>query len=453
MVNPTIFRDYDIRGVYPTEINEETYYAIGRASAVYLNVDSIAVGRDTRVSSPNLLAAFIAGITDQGTQVIDLGLISTEMLYFASGYYRFPASAIVSASHNPPEYNGLKIVTQGAVPLSGERGLPEIKALVQQNRFVNAAQKGRITQQNILGDWVNHALSFINPPALRQLKVVVDAGNGMGGMAWTEVAKRLPISIIPLYFELDGTFPNHTPNPVIESNLTALSETVVKEKADFGIALDGDADRIVLLDNKGQMLSSTLLMAMLCQEILIKYGPGLVLYNVTIGRIVPEIVEKYGGTSMRVRVGHAFIKQYMKQYQALFAGETSGHYYFRDNFTADSSLIAGLFAIQFVSNQPNSLAEVAQEFNKYPQSGEINFLVPDAVQVIERIKADYSDAKMDEIDGLTFWYPDWWFNLRQSKTEPLLRLNVEANSLPILEEKSRDLVLKIQAMGGVEKKR
>jgi len=450
--NPNIFRDYDIRGVYPTELNEATYYAIGHALAVYLNVDSIAVGRDMRISSPNLFAALVDGITDQGTQVIDLGLISTEMLYFASGYYQFPASAIVSASHNPPEYNGLKIVTQGAVPLSGERGLPEIKALVQQNQFVNAAQKGRVTQQNILEDWINHALSFINPSALRRLKVVVDAGNGMGGIAWAEVAKRLPISIIPLYFELDGNFPNHTPNPVIESNLTALKASVLKEQADFGIALDGDADRIIVLDNRGQMLSSTVFMAMLCQELLIKYGPGLVLYNVTIGRIVPEIVEKYGGTSMRVRVGHAFIKQYMKQYQALFAGETSGHYYFRDNFTADSSLIAGLFAIQFVSNQSHSLAEVAQDFNKYPQSGEINFVVPDVLQALEPIKSDYSDAKVDEIDGLTFWYPDWWFNLRQSKTEPLLRLNVEANTLPILQEKTTTIIQKIQAMGGVEKK-
>ena len=451
MINPNIFRDYDIRGVYPEEINEETYFSIGQALAVYFNVDVIAVGRDTRISSPNLFNALIKGITDQGTHVVDLGLISTEMLYFASGYFEFPASAIVSASHNPSQYNGLKIVTKGVVPLSGENGLPEIKALAQKNQFIEATQKGKVTQKAILEDWINHALNFIKPSTLNPLKVVVDAGNGMGGIAWSEIAKRLPISIIPLYFELDGTFPNHTPNPVIESNLADLKKNVLKEQADFGIALDGDADRIILMDNKGQMISSTIMMAMLCVEMLQNHSSELILYNVIIGRIVPETIQKYDGTSMRVRVGHAFIKQYMKQYHALFAGEHSGHYYFRENFTADSSLIAGLIAIQFISNQKQPLDEIARLFEKYYQSGEINFLVSDAIQVIEQLKKDYSQAKIDDIDGITFWYADWWFNVRQSKTEPFLRLNIETNSQMQLQDKTAELITKIEMLGGKKK--
>lgn len=451
MIKPSIFRDYDIRGTYPDEINEEIYYSIGQALAVYFNVDVIAVGRDMRISSPSLFNALVNGIIDQGIHVVDLGMISTEMLYFASGHFQFPASAIVSASHNPAQYNGLKIVTKGAVPLSGENGLPEIKALVQKNQFAIALQKGNITQKVILEAWIKHGLSFINPLTLRPLRVVVDAGNGMGGVAWAEIAKRIPIIIIPLYFELDGTFPNHTPNPVIESNLAGLKEAVLKEQADFGIALDGDADRIILLDNKGQMVSSTIMMAMLCVEMLKKHNSELILYNVIIGKIVPETIQKYGGTSMRVRVGHAFIKQYMKQYHALFAGEHSGHYYFRDNFTADSSLIAGLLAIQFISNQNQPLAEIAHTFEKYFQSGEINFLVTDTTQVMTQLKKDYADAKIDNVDGITFWYTDWWFNVRESKTEPFLRLNIETSNQIQLQDKTAELVTKIEALGGKKK--
>lgn len=451
MFNPDVFRDYDIRGIYPTELDEDTYYRIGRAMSVFLKVERIAVGRDMRLSSPQLFAALVDGITDQGVEVIDLGLISTEMHYFASGKYEFPANAMVSASHNPPEYNGLKIVTKGVVALHGEYGLPEIRQIAEQNQFTSAPRKGDITQQDILQSWVDHALSFVNAAQLRPLKVVLDTGSGMGGIAWTEVAKRLPISLTSLHPELDGTFPYHPADPSKPANIVDLQQAVRIQQADIGIALDGDADRIFLIDETGEPVSSTAMTAMLAEYLLQQHGRAAVLYNVIIGRRVPEVVSEYGGTPVRVRVGHSFIKQYMKDYNAVFAGEHSGHYYFRDNYKADSSLIAGLLVLQFLSMHSKPLSEVVDVYASYPQSGEINFTVPDRTQMIAQIRQVYSSAKIDEIDGLTFWYEDWWFNLRASKTEPLLRLNIEANNDDILTRKVTELVSRIEGWGAVRK--
>lgn len=450
VIDPTIFRDYDIRGIYPHQINEEVFYILGRAAASYLKVDEIALGHDMRLSSPSLFEALCRGIRTQGVDVVDLGLISTEMHYFASGKYKFPANMIISASHNPSSYNGLKIVTSGAVPLHAGFGLPEIKKLALEQKFFSPSKKGKMTKKSILGDWVNHALSFINPTCLKPFKVVIDAGNGMGGISWSKAAKRLPIEIIPLYFEPDGHFPYHLPDPLKPQNLVDSKKTIRRHKADIGLAIDGDADRLFVIDEKGVPLSGTITTAILAAAMLEKCGgPGTVLYNAVCGRIVPETIKRFDGTPIRVRVGHSFIKEYMKTYNALFAGEHSGHFYFRDNYFADSAFIAGLIFLEFLSVQNQRLSSITKKYNKYPASGEINFKISSPNKIFPQLESKFQDAiSTDYIDGLSVWYPTWWFNLRVSKTEPLVRLNVEANDSKLLENNLKKLEKAIITLGG-----
>lgn len=449
IVDPTIFRDYDIRGIYPQQINEEVFYLLGRAATSYLKVNEIAVGHDMRLSSPSLFEALCHGIVDSGVDVVDLGLISAEMHYFASGKYKFPANMIISASHNPSEYNGLKIVTAGVVPLHAKRGLPEIKNLMLAQKFPSCGKKGKVGKKSILNDWISHALSFINPTCLKPFKVVIDAGNGMGGICWSKAAKRLPIEIIPLYFEPDGHFPYHLPDPLKLQNLVDLKKTMRKHKADIGLAIDGDADRLFVIDEKGVPLSGTITTAILAATMLEKYGLGTVLYNAVCGRIVPETVKRFDGTPIRVRVGHSFIKEYMKTHNALFAGEHSGHFYFRDNYFADSAFIAGLIFLEFLSVQNQRLSSITKKYNKYPASGEINFKIPSPNKIFPQLESKFQDAiSTDYIDGLSVWYPTWWFNLRVSKTEPLVRLNVEANDSKLLENNLKKLEKIIIDLGG-----
>lgn len=438
-INPSIFRDYDIRGTFPDQINEEVFFILGRAFAAYLDVDEIAVGHDMRLSSPVLFQSLIKGIITQGVNVVNLGLISTEMHYFASGKFGFPASLIVSASHNPANYNGLKAVKKGVIPLHGGNGLPQIKELAQKDDFSKATRLGNITQKNIMDEWIDHALSFIKIDNLKPLKIVIDAGNGMGGISWKKLTGKIPVKIIPLFFEPDGHFPNHLPDPLKKENLVGLQKEIIKNKADLGMAIDGDADRLFVLDDKGQVLSGTVVTALLAEALLAKYGPNPVLYNVVCGRIVPETIKRMKGTSIRVRVGHSFIKEYMKKYKAIFAGEHSGHFYFRDNFNADSSLITGLLILEYLSlkNQPLSL--LTGRYNIYPSMDETNFRVGKIESMISLVEDRYDTGKTDHIDGLSVFYPDWWFNLRGSKTEPLLRLNIEADNELLLREKYKDI--------------
>lgn len=437
-VDTSIFRDYDIRGIYPTQINEKAYYVLGRAITSYLKCEEIAVGYDGRLSSFSLFRSLTQGITDQGTNVVSLGLISTEMLYFASGNYKFSACIIITASHNPAEYNGLKIVAKGVVPLHGEFGLPEIKKLAISQDFPPVVEKGTAGKMDIMDDWIEHALSFINVEKLKNLKVVIDAGNGMGGISWQKLIGRLPVEIIPMYFKPDGNFPHHLADPLKKENILDLQKEIIRKKANLGFAIDGDADRLFVLDEKGKMLSGTVTCAILSKWLLGKYGSSPVLYNAVCGRIVPEIIKKMGGKPIRVRVGHSFIKQYMRKERALFAGEHSGHFYFRDNFNAESALITGLCFLEFLSNENKALSEIVKEIDKYPSSGEINFKIEGVDKIFKMIKNKFSDAdSIDEVDGLSVWYSDWWFNLRVSKTEPLLRLNLEADDKTILEEKLR----------------
>lgn len=450
-LNPKIFKDYDIRGTYPDQINEKTYHLLGRAIASFFRVDEIAVGFDTRLSSPSLFRALTDGILEQGTDVVNLGLISTEIHYFASGRYQFPVNIIISASHNPANYNGLKIVTKGVVPLHGSFGLPEIKELALTGVFPASQKSGKMRQISLLSAWIDHALSFVNIPSLSKLTLVVDAGNGMGGLSWKELIGKLPVKIVPLYFEPDGRFPHHLPDPIKKENLIDLQEAIAANYADLGFAIDGDADRLFVVDEKGRAVSGTITTAILAQALLEKNGPAVILYNAVCGRIVPETVKKLDGQSIRVRVGHSFIKETMKKNQALFAGEHSGHYYFRDNFYAESSLITGLILLEYLSKKKQPFSQIVDSFNLYPESGEINFRVQDAVKTLSTFPQKFTDAlSKDQLDGLSVWYKSWWFNLRASKTEPLLRLNVEANDEGTLKEKT-DFVEKLLISAGGEK--
>ena len=449
--NQNIFRDYDIRGVYPNDLNEDSFYIIGQSLARYFNAEEIAVGRDTRLSSPALFKALTEGITSLGVNVVDLGLISTEINYFASGFYRFPASVIVSASHNPPQYNGLKIVKAGVVPLHGSYGLPEIKLLAVKNQFEPARTKGKLRKFSVMDDWIKHLLSLIDLKSIKPLKVVIDAANGMGGITWNALIPHLPLDVIPLYFEPDGHFPNHLPDPLVSKNLEDLKKQVRAKSADLGFAIDGDADRLFVVDDKCELVSGSLTTAMLAEHLLEKYPKSPVLYSVTCSKIVPETIKNSGGVPLKTRVGHSYIKTEMRKHNAVFAGEHSGHFYFRDNFFADSSSLAGLLFLQYLSGKRQKLSELRKKFDKYSSSGEINFIIDEKEKILHNLYDKYKGSRTDETDGLTIEFDDWWFNIRLSKTEPLLRLNLEAGNRDLLRQKLQELESLLESYGANKK--
>ena len=449
--NQNIFRDYDIRGVYPNDLNEDSFYIIGQSLARYFNAEEIAVGRDTRLSSPALFKALTEGITSLGVNVVDLGLISTEINYFASGFYQFPATVIVSASHNPPQYNGLKIVKAGVVPLHGSYGLPEIKLLAVKNQFEPARTKGKLRKFSVMDDWIKHLLSLIDLKSIKPLKVVIDAANGMGGITWNALIPHLPLTVIPLYFEPDGHFPNHLPDPLVSKNLEDLKKQVRAKSADLGFAIDGDADRLFVVDDKCELVSGSLTTAMLAEHLLEKYPKSPVLYSVTCSKIVPETIKNSGGVPLKTRVGHSYIKTEMRKHNAVFAGEHSGHFYFRDNFFADSSSLAGLLFLQYLSGKRQKLSELRKKFDKYSSSGEINFIIDEKEKILHNLYDKYKGSRTDETDGLTIEFDDWWFNIRLSKTEPLLRLNLEAGNRDLLRQKLQELESLLESYGANKK--
>ncbi len=450
-LNLSSFHDYDIRGVYQEEIDENFYYHLGKAVALYIGEGPIAVGHDARTSSPTLTASLIEGITDYGVDVVSLGQISTEMHNFACGKYGFAANIAVTASHNPGKYNGAKIAKRGVIPLHSGFGLPEIKKLIVQD-LPKSRVKGAVTTQDIFKAWIEHCLTFIKKDTLKPFKVIVDGGNGMGGPSWMAMQNELPCEIVPMYLDPDGTFPNHEANPLKDENTHELQERIKKEGADLGIALDGDADRIFFIDETGTKLSGTVTTAILASHFL-KHEKGYILYNAICGRIVKETTLALGGTPLRTRVGHSFIKEAMKKYDGIVAGEHSGHFYFRDCFYAESTLIAGLLMMQFMSDENVTLSSIRKQFDIYPESGEINFVVKNRDMAAQNIREKYQKeaAEFDELDGYSFWYPDWWFNVRLSKTEPLLRLNIEADNESILEEKVKILSADLESMGALRK--
>src|SRR2546427_7244368 len=444
-LNPGIFKAYDVRGVYPGEVNEEAARAIGAAFVAYLKAKRIAVGRDMRLSSPALAAAFIDGATSQGADVVDYGMIPTDMIYFAVARDKHDGGVQITASHNPKQYNGMKMVRQEAFPLSGEEGLLEIRQMIEENAFPPPAERrGLVTTKDVLDDYVGHVLSFIDPSVIRPFNVVLDAGSGMAGLVAPKLFERLPCKTTRLCFEIDGRFPNHEANPLIEENRRDIVERVVADKADVGIAWDGDADRCFFIDGRGEFVSGDFITTLLAEAFLLKYPGATIVYDLRASYAVKDVVAKYGGTALMNRVGHAFFKSRMRETNAIFGGEVTGHYYFRDNFYADNGFIPAMLILELMSKKHQSLHELLAPLRaRYFISGEINTKLPhmDAVpQKLAHIAARYSDGHQYELDGLSVEYPDWHFNVRPSNTEPLLRLNLEAVT-PELMAAKRDGVL------------
>lgn len=451
-IDLSIFKDYDIRGTYPNQMNGQVAEAIAHAVVRKFQPKSVAICRDMRLSGQELRDAFVKIFTLLGVNVFDAGLVGTEMQYFIAGTKPYDLVLMISASHNPPEYNGLKLVKKGPVAVTSDSGMYDVRDLITQGPLPAAATPGTVMEIDVMDEWRQKVLSLVDVHLLKPLSVVVDAGNGMAGKLVPKVFDGLAPKITPLYFELDGSFPHHVPNPLIESNTADLKKKILAIGADIGLTFDGDADRMFLVDDRGRMVSGTITTTLLATYLLKKHPGELVLYNAICGRIVPQTVEKLGGKSKRVRVGHSYIKTYMRETNALFAGEHSGHYYYRDFFSAESGVLTALLVITLLSIDGRKLSEMVDELDVYPASGEINFVVGDIPKAVEAIKNGFTDAvSKDELDGVSVWYKDYWFNVRASKTEPLLRLNVEADNKTILDAKTSELVSRIESLGGKRK--
>ncbi|HEX7737959.1 MAG TPA: phosphomannomutase/phosphoglucomutase [Ktedonobacteraceae bacterium] len=441
-IDPNIFSSYDIRGIYGEKLTDEIAYLIGRAAAAHLQVPDIAVGRDMRLSSPQIAAALIRGLSDQGVNVIDLGLTTTDELYFAVGKYNYSAGVMVTASHNPGKYNGMKFCRAQAFPVSKETGLAAIRDLAISGDFPTPTRRGEVTNRDVLDAYVEHALSFIDVSKIKPLKVIIDAGNGMAGMAMPRVFEKLPCTLIPLYFELDGSFPHHPASPIEPENMEDLQKKVRETGADLGAAFDGDADRMFPVDEHGDIVDGSMVTAIASNSLLQKHPGSTILYNLIVSKSVPELVEKLGGKSFRTRVGHSYIKADMRTHNAIFGGEHSGHFYFRDNWYADSGLIAFLMTLELVSIGGKPLSQMLQPLDHWVRSGEYNSTVSDTASKLAALEEHFgkSAQSVDHLDGVTFDFGDWWFNVRPSNTEPLLRLNIEARTKNLMEAK-RDEVL------------
>jgi phosphomannomutase len=452
-MSSSIFKAYDIRGLVDKELTPDFAFVTGVAVARFLEQErepgTVVIGEDMRPSSPTLATAFAAGVTSQGLDVIRIGLASTDMLYFASGKLNLPG-AMFTASHNPAEYNGIKLCLSGARPIGKESGLVTIENYVRDGAPMAMRNVGVEKTQNMLEEYVDHLLSLVDLSAIRPLKIVIDAGNGMGGYTAPAVFQRLNAEVIEMYFELDGTFPNHEANPIEPANLVDLQKAVKKHKADIGLAFDGDADRCFLVDEKGALVNPSALTALIATRELAKNPGASIIYNLISSRAVKEVVEESGGTAIRSRVGHSYIKKLMAETNAVFGGEHSGHFYFRDFWRADSGMLAALHAIAALGETDSTLSELLKTFNRYHSSGEINSTVKDAASAMKKIEEIYGSGdgvEIDHLDGLTISHADWWFNLRASNTEPLLRLNVEASAKSRMDSMRDDVLNTIRSKG------
>lgn len=442
----TVFKAYDVRGTVPDQLDADLAYAVGRALALFLQPNEVAVGHDMRVSGPSLAGAMIDGIRDQGIDVIDLGLVTSDGLYFAVGNYGYDAGVMITASHNPPAYNGFKICKKEARPLSLDDGLDKIRDIALAGDFPDPknGKRGDLTQKEVLPAYVEFALQFVDINRIAPFKIAVDAGNGMAGRTMPLLFEHLPCELVPLYFELDGTFPNHLANPADPANLVDLENAVVEQKCDLGVAFDGDADRMFLVDEKGNAIGGDITAAMVAVALLEQHPGSTICYSLICSRSVPETILAHGGRPYRTPVGHSLIKPIMREQDAIFGGEHSGHYYFRDNWYADSGLIAMLTVLSLLSKDKKPLSEIVAPIENRFSSGEINLQVDDKPATIAKVKSHFIEqgSTADEYDGLTIEFPDRWFNIRASNTEPLLRVNVEGDTKAAMEA-LRDEVLKV----------
>ncbi len=446
-ISPDIFKAYDVRGLYPGEINEDAAREIGRGFVAYLKARRIGVSRDMRLSSPTIAAAFIEGARTQGADVIDYGLCGTDMMYFAVVRDGLDGGAQITASHNPGDYNGIKMVRREAFPLSGDAGIGDIRDMIATATLpAPAGTPGTLEARNVLDAYVEKVLSFIDPAVIKPFNVVLDAGSGMAGLVAPRLFDVLPCKTTRLCFEIDGTFPNHEANPLIEENRRDITERVIAEKADIGIAWDGDADRCFFIDGSGEFIAGDFVTALLAEAALIKSPGQNIVYDVRASYAVKDIVAKYQGTALMNRVGHAFIKRRMREEDAVFGGEVTGHYYFRDFYYADNGFIPALLILELMSRKNMTLRDLLKPLReKYFISGEINTRVSDIATVKARLAAlaeRYKDARTYTLDGFSAEFPDWHFNVRGSNTEPMLRLNLEALT-PELMAAKRDEVLAI----------
>ncbi len=443
MLNPAVFKAYDVRGIYPDDLDEEGAYAIGRAYVEQFEPRRIAVGRDMRLSAPSMARAAMEGAADAGADVVDIGMVGTEMLYCAVGELELEGGIAVTASHNPKQYTGMKIVRRGALPVGGDSGLLDIRDRALAG-FGETERRGTVTEADIWPAFVDRVLSFVDVEAIKPLRIVIDAANGMAGAMLPPVLERLPVEAVTCYFEPDGSFPNHQPNPLLPENREFIMRKTLEENADFGVAFDGDADRCFFVDDTGEFVPGDFATALFAEAALAKESGGKIIYDVRASWAVPEIVERAGGVPLINRVGHAFIKHRMRAEDAVFAGEVSGHYYFRDFFQADSGVVPFLLMLERVSRAGKPLSEILRPFReRYFITGEINTTVDDVPVKLQELKERFGrEGHISHLDGISVDAEDWHCNVRPSNTEPLLRLNLEARSQELMERK-RDEVLAV----------
>jgi len=437
-----IFKSYDVRGIYPAQINADIAHGIGRAFAAFTGGRTLAVGRDMRPSGSALFEAFARGAREQGADVVDIGMVSTDALYFAVGEFGFDGGVMITASHNPKEYNGMKFCLREAQALSAETGLNAMRDMIATAAYPAPSRAGTLTQLDVHDAFAKHVLGFIDPSAIRPFKIAIDAGNGMGGVMCRPIFKRLPCTIIEMFFEPDGDFPNHPPSPIEAENMVDLQRKVREERCDLGVAFDGDADRMFIVDEKGDLIGGDMVTALVGLNTLKHFPGSKILYNLICSRSVPEVIAKAGGIPIRSQVGHSLIKATMREQNIVFGGEHSGHFYFRDNWFADSGIIALLQCLEVFSEAATPVSGVIAPIDTRFRSGEINSRVTDIPAKLREIQARYADAAIDHLDGVTISYPAWWMNVRPSNTEPLLRLNVEGDTKDLM-ERHRDEVLQL----------
>jgi phosphomannomutase len=442
VLDPKVFKAYDVRGIYPDELDEKGAEAIGRAYVERFEPERIAVGRDMRLSSPAMQKAVMRGAAKAGADVLDLGLVGTEMVYFAVGSLGLEGGIMVTASHNPKQYTGMKLVRRGALPVGGESGLLDLRDLIEVGNWP-LNDRGEVSELDIWPAYVDRVLSFVDVAAIKPLKVVIDAANGMAGTMLPPVLERLPIETIRCYFQPDGSFPNHEPNPLLPENREFIVRKTLEEGADLGVAFDGDADRCFFVDDTGEFVPGDFVTALFAESVLEKEPGAKVIYDVRASRAVPATIERDGGVALMNRVGHAFIKARMRKEDAAFAGEVSGHYYFRDFSQADSGVVPFLLMLELVSKKGRRLSEILAPLREgHFITGELNTPVPDVALKLQELKEHYANGRVSHLDGISVDFDDWHFNVRPSNTEPLLRLNLEATTEELMERK-RDEVLEV----------